>query len=127
MQGRVQGDKLLIGRIILFDQFRSDVNNDCISPHPKGKPLSFVIGSRVQTAFSSSGDNLPFVNSEITVAYIAALSTYEPNSAQRAPSGSAPVRKFTGNLHLLLLLGRILVCDRITNKEGLLRLLVLVD
>ena len=36
-----------------------------------------------------------YVNSGFTVADIAASSTSEPHSAQRAPNGSAPVRNFT--------------------------------
>ena len=36
-----------------------------------------------------------YVNSGFKVADIAAPSTSEPDNAQRAPDGSAPVRKFT--------------------------------
>ena len=44
---------------------------------------------------SSRGHSYHHVNSGITAADIAAPSTSEPNSAQKAPNGSAPVRKFT--------------------------------
>jgi len=44
----------------------------------------------------SRGYSLSYVNSGITVAYIAASSTTEPNNARkRAPDGTGPVSKFT--------------------------------
>lgn len=43
----------------------------------------------------SGGYSLSYFNSGTTVTYIVFFLTSEQNSAQRAPDGSVPVRKFT--------------------------------